>query len=134
MEVYHQLSTQIRRIFFQYTHLVESVVLDECYLDVTDNLQSIPTATQTAMTIKQQIREQMQLTASAGVASNKFLAKIASDMEKPDGLTVIKPRQVEAFLQHLPVNKMWGVGPITNKQLQQIQIQTIGQLRQLSLA
>jgi len=134
MEVYRQLSTQIRQIFFRYTHLVEPVALDECYLDVTDNLQSIPTATQTAMAIKQQIREQMQLTASAGVANNKFLAKIASDMEKPDGLTVIKPRQVEAFLQHLPVNKMWGVGPITNKQLQQMQIQTIGQLRQLSLA
>lgn len=134
MEVYRQLSTQIRQIFFRYTHLVEPVALDECYLDVTDNLQSIPTATQTAMAIKQQIREQMQLTASAGVANNKFLAKIASDMEKPDGLTVIKPRQVEAFLQHLPVNKMWGVGPVTNKQLQQMEIQTIGQLRQLSLA
>ena len=134
MEVYRQLSTQIRQIFFRYTHLVEPVALDECYLDVTDNLQSIPTATQTAMAIKQQIQEQMQLTASAGVANNKFLAKIASDMEKPDGLTVIKPRQVESFLQHLPVNKMWGVGPATNKQLQQMQIQTIGQLRQLSLA
>ena len=134
MEVYRQLSTQIRQIFFWYTHLVEPVALDECYLDVTDNLQSIPTATQMAMAIKQQIQEQMQLTASAGVAGNKFLAKIASDMKKPDGLTVIKPHQVEAVLQHLPVNKMWGVGPVTNKQLQQIQIQTIGQLRQLSLA
>ncbi|HCK15154.1 TPA: DNA polymerase IV, partial [Candidatus Poribacteria bacterium] len=78
--------------------------------------------------------QQMQLTASAGVASNKFLAKIASDMDKPDGLTVIKPHQVDAFLQNLPVSKMWGVGPVTNNQLQQMQILTIGQLRQLSLA
>ena len=134
MDVYRQQSAQIRQIFLQYTQLVEPLALDECYLDVTDNLQSIPTATQTAMAIKQQIKEQLQLTASAGVASNKFLAKIASDMEKPDGLTVIKPYQVEAFLENLPVNKMWGVGPVTYEQLQQMQIQTIGQLRQLSLA
>jgi len=130
MEVYRNLSAQIHKIFLQYTHLVEPVALDECYLDVTHNLKGISTATQTAVTIKQQ----MQLTASAGVASNKFLAKIASDMDKPDGLTVIKPHQVDAFLQNLPVSKMWGVGPVTNNQLQQMQILTIGQLRQLSLA
>ena len=134
MEVYRNLSAQIHKIFLQYTHLVEPVALDECYLDVTHNLKGISTATQTAVTIKQQIQEQMQLTASAGVASNKFLAKIASDMDKPDGLTVIKPHQVDAFLQNLPVSKMWGVGPVTNNQLQQMQILTIGQLRQLSLA
>ena len=133
MEVYRNLSVQIHKIFLQYTHLVEPVALDECYLDVTHNLKGIPTATQTAVTIKQQIQEQMQLTASAGVASNKFLAKIASDMDKPDGLTVIKPYQVDAFLQNLPVSKIWGVGPVTNNQLQQMQILTIGQLRQLSL-
>ena len=130
MEVYRNLSAQIHKIFLQYTHLVEPVALDECYLDVTHNLKGISTATQTAVTIKQQ----MQLTASAGVASNKFLAKIASDMDKPDGLIVIKPHQVDAFLQNLPVSKMWGVGPVTNNQLQQMQILTIGQLRQLSLA
>ena len=130
MEVYRNLSAQIHKIFLQYTHLVEPVALDECYLDVTHNLKGISTATQTAVTIKQQ----MQLTASAGVASNKFLAKIASDMDKPDGLTVIKPHQVDTFLQNLPVSKMWGVGPVTNNQLQQMQILTIGQLRQLSLA
>ena len=134
MEVYRNLSAQIHKIFLQYTHLVEPVALDECYLDVTHNLKGISTATQTAVTIKQQIQKQMQLTASAGVASNKFLAKIASDMDKPDGLTVIKPHQVDAFLQNLPVSKMWGVGPVTNNQLQQMQILTIGQLRQLSLA
>ena len=134
MEVYRNLSAQIHKIFLQYTHLVEPVALDECYLDVTHNLKGISTATQTAVTIKQQIQQQMQLTASAGVASNKFLAKIASDMDKPDGLTVIKPHQVDAFLQNLPVSKMWGVGPVTNNQLQQMQILTIGQLRQLSLA
>ena len=134
MEVYRNLSAQIHKIFLQYTHLVEPVALDECYLDVTHNLKGISTATQTAVTIKQQIQEQMQLTASAGVASNKFLAKIASDMDKPDGLIVIKPHQVDAFLQNLPVSKMWGVGPVTNNQLQQMQILTIGQLRQLSLA
>ena len=134
MEVYRNLSAQIHKIFLQYTHLVEPVALDECYLDVTHNLKGISTATQTAVTIKQQIQQQMQLTASAGVASNKFLAKIASDMDKPDVLTVIKPHQVDAFLQNLPVSKMWGVGPVTNNQLQQMQILTIGQLRQLSLA
>ena len=134
MEVYRNLSAQIHKIFLQYTHLVEPVALDECYLDVTHNLKGISTATQTAVTIKQEIQQQMQLTASAGVASNKFLAKIASDMDKPDGLTVIKPHQVDTFLQNLPVSKMWGVGPVTNNQLQQMQILTIGQLRQLSLA
>lgn len=133
IEVYRQQSNLIRDIFLQYTDLVEPVALDECYLDVTHNRQPIPTATETAQAIKQQIKEKLQLTASAGVATNKFLAKIASDMQKPDGLTVIKPQQTENFLRRLPVNKIWGVGPVTHQQLKDRKITSVGQLRQLSL-
>ena len=104
--------------------------LDECFLDVTENKPGIPYATQVAKTIKAQILEELSLTASAGVAPNKFLAKIASDMDKPDGLFVIKPHQVEEFLRNLPVNKLWGVGPVTEKGLSKLGIQTIGQLRE----
>ena len=133
MKVYRQQSSLIRDIFLQYTDLVEAVALDECYLDVTHNRQSIPTATETAQTIKKQIRQKLKLTASAGVATNKFLAKIASDMQKPDGLTVIKPHQVDDFLRELPVNKIWGIGPVTHQQLKEKKISTVEQLRQLSL-
>ena len=133
MKIYRQQSNLIRDIFRQYTDLVEPVALDECYLDVTHNRQPIPTATETAQAIKQQIKEQLQLTASAGVATNKFLAKIASDMQKPDGLTVIKPQQAEDFLRGLPVNKIWGVGPVTHQLLKERKITSVGQLRQLSL-
>ena len=126
---YQQVSKQIREIFFRFTDLVEPVALDECFLDVTQNKPGIPYATEVAKTIKAQILEDLSLTASAGVAPNKFLAKIASDMDKPDGLYVIRPHEVEGFLRDLPVSKLWGVGPVTEKQLDNLGIRTIGQLR-----
>ncbi|MCZ6676675.1 MAG: DNA polymerase IV [Candidatus Poribacteria bacterium] len=130
---YREISREIRAIFFQYTDLVEPVAYDECYLDVTQNKHSIPYATEVAKAIKADICSQLSLTASAGVAGNKFLAKIASDMDKPNGLFVIKPHQVEAFLENLPVKKIWGVGPVTEKRLHEMDIETIGQLREISL-
>src|SRR5439155_1757157 len=95
--------------------LVEPLSLDEAFLDVTEELTGIPTATETAETIRREIRAETQLTASAGVAPNKFLAKIASDWKKPDGCFVIRPHQVEAFLVGLPVRKIPGVGKATEK-------------------
>ena len=130
---YQDVSKQIRAIFYRFTDLVEPLALDECFLDVTQNKPGIPFATQVAKNIKAQILEELSLTASAGVAPNKFLAKIASDMDKPDGLFVIKPHQVEEFLKDLPVNKLWGVGPVTEKGLSKLEIRTIGQLRRQPL-
>ena len=107
------MSQQIRAIFERHTPLVEPLSLDEAYLDVTHELTGIPTATETAETIRREIREETHLTASAGVAPNKFLAKIASDWRKPDGIFVIRPHQVEQFLVALPVRKIPGVGKAT---------------------
>ncbi len=99
------------------TPLVEPLSLDEAYLDVTENSWNEPLATTVAKRLKERIREETGLTASAGVAPNKFLAKIASGWKKPDGLTVIAPDRVEPFLQRLPVDALWGVGPVTAKKL-----------------
>src|SRR5688500_19978997 len=110
---YRAISHQIREIFERHTPLVEPLSLDEAYLDVTVELTGIPTATEAAETIRREIRNETNLTASAGVAPNKFLAKIASDWRKPDGIFVIKPHQVAAFLPPLPVRKIPGVGKAT---------------------
>src|SRR5688500_2646691 len=107
---YRAVSQHIREIFHRHTPLVEPLSLDEAYLDVTEELTGIPTATETAEKIRSEIREEAHLTASAGVAPNKFLAKIASDWRKPDGLFVIRPHQVQDFLLPLPVRKIPGVG------------------------
>jgi len=128
---YRETAEQLWTLYQSYTPLVEPVALDECYLDVTVNLQEIASATETARIIKHQIREQTGLTASAGVAPNKFLAKIASDMDKPDGLYVVKPTQVEMFLASLEVDKLWGVGPVTEKRLHTLGIRTVGALTEL---
>ncbi|MCZ6680676.1 MAG: DNA polymerase IV [Candidatus Poribacteria bacterium] len=130
---YRHVSEQIREIFRKYTDLVEPIALDECFLDVTQNKRGMPYATEVAKSIKAQIRTELSLTASAGVAPNKFLAKMASDMDKPDGLFVIKPHGIEVFLENLPVQKIWGVGPVTEKRLHEMGIETIGQLREISL-
>jgi DNA polymerase-4 len=114
---YKAASTAIFDIFRQVTPLVEPLSLDEAYLDVTDNAWAEPLATRVARRLKQRIRETTGLTASAGVAPNKFLAKIASGWKKPDGLTVISPDRVEPFLQRLPVDALWGVGPVTAERL-----------------
>jgi DNA polymerase-4 len=133
-ERYRAVSQQIRAIFERHTPLVEPLSLDEAYLDVTSELTGIPTATETAAAIRTEIREETRLTASAGVAPNKFLAKIASDWRKPDGLFVIKPHQVEQFLVGLPVRKIPGVGKATEAVLHDMRIQTVGDLREFEEA
>jgi len=114
---YKAASNLIFRIFRDVTPLVEPLSLDEAYLDVTENAWAEPLATAVARRLKQRIFEETRLTASAGVAPNKFLAKVASGWKKPDGLTVISPDRVEPFLQQLPVDALWGVGPVTAKKL-----------------
>ena len=126
---YRAVSRAVRDIFQQHTHLVEPLSLDEAYLDVTENKTGLPTATRVARAIRQQIREQLNLTASAGVAPNKFLAKIASDWRKPDGLFVIQPDEVEHFLLPLQVGRIPGVGKITEMRLANLGIKTVGDLR-----
>jgi DNA polymerase-4 len=126
---YTAVSRAAREIFHRHTDLVEPLSLDEAYLDVTENKTGLPTATRVARTIREQIREELHLTASAGVAPNKFLAKIASDWRKPDGLFVIQPEEIEPFLTPLPVGRISGVGKVTEKRLEEIGIKTVGDLR-----
>src|SRR3984893_5526379 len=131
-EKYRTASQQIRAIFERHTPLVEPLSLDEAYLDVTQELTGIPTATETAAAIRSEIRAGTQLTASAGVAPNKFLAKIASDWRKPDGLFVIRPEQIEGFLIGLPVRKIPGVGKVTEKVMVDMGVATVGDLQQFT--
>ncbi len=119
MQKYRAVSQQVFEIFRSVTPLVEPLSLDEAYLDVTENAWGEPLAMTVARRIKALIRETTGLTASAGVAPNKFLAKIASGWRKPDGLTVIAPERVERFLQQLPVDALWGVGPVTARRLRE---------------
>ncbi|MGE5641211.1 MAG: DNA polymerase IV, partial [Clostridia bacterium] len=126
---YRAVSEEIRRIMLSCTPLVEPLSLDEAYLDVTENAWGEPLAKVVASRLKQQILEATGLTASAGVAPNKFLAKIASGWRKPDGLTVVAPERVEAFLQKLPVGALWGVGPVTEKKLKEIGIHRVVDVR-----
>src|SRR5689334_1395166 len=126
---YRAASQKTREIFRRHTDLVEPLSLDEAYLDVTTNKTGLPTATAVAKTIRAQIKEELQLTASAGVAPNKFLAKLASDMRKPDGLFVVQPQDVDGFLVGLPVGRIPGVGKVTDAQLAALGIRTIGDLR-----
>jgi DNA polymerase IV len=114
---YRAASNAVFALFREVTPLVEPLSLDEAYLDVTENHWGEPTGTGVAKRLKERIREETRLTASAGVAPNKFLAKIASGWKKPDGLTVISPERVEPFLQRLKVDALWGVGPVTAKKL-----------------
>ncbi|HEY1499272.1 MAG TPA: DNA polymerase IV [Acidobacteriaceae bacterium] len=130
---YRAVSRQTRDIFRRHTDLIEPLSLDEAYLDVTENKCGLPTATKVASAIRKQIREELQLTASAGVAPNKFLAKIASDWRKPDGLFVIQPDDVDAFLPPLPVERLPGVGKVTAERLANLGIHTVGDLRAMEL-
>jgi DNA polymerase-4 len=114
-DVYRAVSLQIRAIFAAYTPIIEPLSLDEAYLDVTDNLKGMASATQIAETIRTKIRTESGLTASAGVSYNKFLAKLASDHRKPDGLFVITPKMGPAFVERLPVEKFHGVGPAADR-------------------
>ena len=130
---YRAASRSAREIFKRHTDLIEPLSLDEAYLDVTANKTDLPTATRVARIIREQIREELQLTASAGVAPNKFLAKIASDWRKPNGLFVIQPEDVDTFLSPLPVGRIPGVGKVTEKGLAEIGVKTVGDLRTLEL-
>ncbi len=130
---YRTISQQIFAIYRSVTPLVEPLSLDEAYLDVTDNAWQEPLGMNVARRIKQAIRDTTGLTASAGVAPNKFLAKIASGWQKPDGLTVIAPERIESFLQGLPVDELWGVGPNTAQRLRQHGIDKLVDVRARSL-
>lgn len=126
---YRSVSQQVMAILRSATPLVEPLSLDEAYLDVTENALQEPLAMEVAKHLKRRIREDTGLTASAGVAPNKFLAKIASGWKKPDGLTVIAPERVEAFLQQLPVEALWGVGPVTARKLRALGIEKLTDVR-----
>jgi DNA polymerase IV len=130
---YRAVSRQVREILRRHTDLVEPLSLDEAYLDVTENKTGLLTATLVTRTIRVQIRTELQLTASAGVAPNKFLAKIASDWKKPDGLFVIQPEEVDAFLRPLPVGRLPGVGKVTEEKLKGFEVHTIADLRRFDL-
>lgn len=127
---YRAVSRRVREIMCRHTDLVEPLSLDEAYLDVTTNKTGLPSATAVAESIRAAIRTELALTASAGIAPNKFLAKIASDWRKPDGLFVIRPRDVDAFLEPLPVARIPGVGKVMDAKLEQLRIRTVGDLRQ----
>ena len=131
---YRAVSRQTRDIFRCYTDLIEPLSLDEAYLDVTENKCGLPTATKVASAIRRQIRDELHLTASAGVAPNKFLAKIASDWRKPDGLFVVQPEDIDTFLPPLPVERLPGVGKVTAERLALLGIRTVGDLRAQELA
>ena len=130
---YRAVSRDVREIFSRHTDRIEPLSLDEAYLDVTTNKTGLPTATLVARTIREQIRQDLKLTASAGVAPNKFLAKLASDWKKPDGLFVIQPDEVDAFLLPLPVGRLPGVGKVNDEKLLKLGIKTVGELRSLEL-
>jgi len=131
---YRAVSRQVRDILAHHTELIEPLSLDEAYLDVTENKTGLRTATLVARAIREQIRKELNLTASAGVAPNKFLAKLASDWRKPDGLFVIQPEDVDAFLLPLPVGRLPGVGKVNQQKLSNLGIKTVGHLRNLARA
>ncbi|MFA6277194.1 MAG: DNA polymerase IV [Pedobacter sp.] len=129
---YKEVSQRIREIFSRYTDLIEPLSLDEAYLDVTEDKLNIGSAISIAEQIKQAIKDELQLTASAGVSINKFAAKIASDMNKPDGLTFIGPSRLEKFMEQLPVEKFFGVGKVTAEKMKRQGLHTGADLKQLT--
>ena len=133
-EVYKEVSRQIRTIFYEYTDLVEPLSLDEAFLDVTENKKGIDSASQIAREIKQKIQETTQLTASAGVSVNKFLAKVASDQRKPNGIFIIKPKDVMVFIEQLPIEKFFGVGKKTAEKMHALDIHKGKDLQRYDLA
>ena len=131
LDHYAKVSAEIREIFVRYTPLVEPLSLDEAFLDVTGSESLFGPAVEMAHTIKREIRQELRLVASVGVAPNKFLAKIASDLDKPDGLVVVDPDRVQEFLDPLSVARIWGVGRVTGETFSRLGVQTIADLRQL---
>ena len=132
-DAYREASQGIHRVFKRFTKMIEPLSLDEAYLDVTECANEVGSATQVATLIKQQIKDELNLTASAGVSFNKFLAKIASDMDKPNGLYVIRPEAAEAFVEQLDIRKFFGVGKVTEKKMHALGIYTGADLKRLSL-
>src|SRR3974390_663996 len=130
---YREVSRGVREIFKRHTALIEPLSLDEAYLDVTTNKTGLPTATLVAKAIREQVRQELNLTASAGVAPNKFLAKLASDWRKPDGLFVVRPEDIDAFLLPLPVGRLPGVGKVTGAKVANLGAQTVKDLRTLDV-
>ena len=133
IDFYAAVSRQIREIFGRFTPLIEPLSLDEAFLDVRGTLALFGSAVEIGRLIKQQIRDELLLVASIGIAPNKFVAKIASDLRKPDALVVVEPDQVQAFLDPLPVTRLWGVGKMTADVFSRVGLLTIAQLRQLSV-
>jgi DNA polymerase IV len=131
MQRYAQVSRELRGIFDRYTPLLEPLSLDEAFLDVSTSLRLFGDGESIARRIKREIRDELGLVASVGVAPNKFLAKLASDLDKPDGLVVVPADAIEAFLEPLPVSRLWGVGKVSNRALAEIGVHTIGDLRRL---
>lgn len=131
-DAYHAVSEQIREIFRRYTDLVEPLALDEAYLDVTENKIGLPSATLIAKDIKTMILKETQLTASAGISINKFLAKTASGMRKPDGLFLIPPDKAEAFIEQLPIEKFYGIGKVTAERMRSAGVFTGADLKKWS--
>ena len=131
MDRYVEVSRELRDIFARYTPLLEPLSLDEAFLDVTSSLRLFGDGLAIARRIKEEIREELGLVASVGVAPNKFLAKLASDLDKPDGLVVVPTDAIEAFLEPLPVSRLWGVGKVSNRDLAEMGVYTIGDLRRL---
>lgn len=132
-EVYKEVSGKMHEIFHEYTDIIEPISVDEAFLDVTHNKPGISLAVEVAKEIKQKIRERLNLTASAGISYNKFLAKIASDLRKPDGLATIHPSIAQDFIDRLKVRDFWGVGPKTSEKFGRLGINTGADLRKLSL-
>ncbi len=132
-QVYKEVSLQIRKVFFQYTDIVEPLSLDEAFLDVTENKKNMLVATEIAREIKNLVKAKTNLTASAGVSVNKFLAKIASDYDKPDGLFVIKPHEAVKFVEKLSIERFFGIGRVTAEKMHKMGIQTGKDLKEYSL-
>jgi nucleotidyltransferase/DNA polymerase involved in DNA repair len=130
MPKYARVSREIRKIFRSVTDLVEPISIDEAFLDVSDKVASPREALTLAKGLKSRIRREQELSASVGIAPNKFLAKIASDFRKPNGLFLVRPQEIQRFLDPLPISRIWGVGPRTEEKLKKLNIHTIGQLRQ----
>jgi nucleotidyltransferase/DNA polymerase involved in DNA repair len=130
MDRYAEVSRQIMEVLHRFTNLVEPLSIDEAFLDVSGSMALFGAPEQIAKAVKKQIREATALCASVGVAPNKFVAKIASDLKKPDGLVIVKEAEVEDFLRDLPISKLWGVGPKSEARLHELGIRTIGDLRE----
>jgi DNA polymerase-4 len=134
MDRYVEISRQIRRIFHHYTPLVEPLSLDEAFLDVSGSIGLFGPVVEIGRRIKREIRDELNLVASVGVAPNKFLAKIASDLDKPDGFVTVDANDIQGFLDPLPVSRIWGIGRVSNRVLDRLGVRTIAQLRAASPA